>query len=702
MGDRKFRAFISYSHADEEWGAWLQRSLERFRTPKDLARLISAQGRPVRLSPVFRDREDLPVAGNLNEAIRQALADSEFQIVLCSPNAAKSRWVNEEIKLFNRLHGPGRTFAIIIAGEPGGGDRECFPPALRFKLDADGEPTPEPAEPLAADAREEGDGKRYALLKTAAGMLGVGLDDLVRREARERARKTRAAVGVISTIAASMTFAAVFAFNQKNEAQRARGEAEDLIEFMLSDLKDRLDPVGRLDILEEVGGKVLAYYDNQDLKSLDAEALSRRARGLMQLGIVDQRRGDLDAALKAFEAAFESTEEQLRRAPNDPDRIFDHAQSVFYVGDIASSRGDYEESEKHYKEYERSAVRLIELQPDNPRSQLELCYATTALGALEYRRGNFVESLPYFERSVGARRILAERLPQDKKIAFDLAYALSWLAYAEIAVGNFASAIAHISEQLAIYDRFDRDLKDVDYAALENRITAERRLAQAFLSTGDVAAARQAIKRAASIGDLLLARDTENINSLANVVWIELQRSYLSGLENSRKAEIAHARNAIKLAREIKSRDATYLNIRLGLGAALVRILDADPLNCAVEAEELRSMVADQTQLVSGDDLDFFARATLALARQARIVGDSNGAQADAVTAVSLLQPKAELLSAGTIQKLAELQEEAGNLWNARQTAEDLYRRGVRHPELMALRDRLSAAERESLLFAQP
>lgn len=113
----KYKAFISYSHADERYGEWLQRALERFRAPAGLVGTVTGVGEvPSRLTPIFRDRNDLPAAGDLNAEIQAALAASQFQIVLCSPNAARSRWVNEEVKLFKKLHGQERTLAVIVAG----------------------------------------------------------------------------------------------------------------------------------------------------------------------------------------------------------------------------------------------------------------------------------------------------------------------------------------------------------------------------------------------------------------------------------------------------------------------------------------------------------------------------------------------------------------------------------------------------------
>ena len=116
----KYRAFISYSHRDEEWAKWLHRSLETYRIPKHLVGRETEYGDvPERLAPVFRDRDELPTATNLGETLTRALQQSACQIVICSPAAAKSHWVNEEILAFKRLGREHRIFALIVGGEPG-------------------------------------------------------------------------------------------------------------------------------------------------------------------------------------------------------------------------------------------------------------------------------------------------------------------------------------------------------------------------------------------------------------------------------------------------------------------------------------------------------------------------------------------------------------------------------------------------------
>ncbi len=188
----KYRAFLSYSHRDTSWGTWLHAALEAYRIDKDLAgRETPAGPVPKTLRPIFRDREDFSAGHSLTEQTLAALEASQCLIVVCSPNAAQSKYVNEEIRRFKLLGRADRVIPLIVDGEPGDPARECFPPALRFKLDPDGALTDEPEEPIAADVRPRGDGKEIAKQKLVAGLLGVGLDEIVRRAERARRRRNR-------------------------------------------------------------------------------------------------------------------------------------------------------------------------------------------------------------------------------------------------------------------------------------------------------------------------------------------------------------------------------------------------------------------------------------------------------------------------------------------------------------------------------
>ena len=246
----KYWAFISYSHADKKWGDWLHSALETFKVPKALAGAASGPGEPIpsKIFPIFRDREELPTSSDLGSMITQALHQSRLMIVICSPRAAKSRWVNQEILDFKKLGGAERILALIVDGEPNAADgkpdfsveAECFPEALKYALGADGNlDRNQPTEPIAADARPGMDGKTGAKLKLVAGILGINYDDLKRREERRRHHQQRIVVAVSAALVlifAGLAAAAILqsrlatqetkeANAQKQEAERQKVEA---------------------------------------------------------------------------------------------------------------------------------------------------------------------------------------------------------------------------------------------------------------------------------------------------------------------------------------------------------------------------------------------------------------------------------------------------------------------------------------------
>jgi TIR domain len=204
MSDQQFKywAFISYSHADEEWAKWLHKSIETYRVPRNLVARETPNGTlPKKLFPVFRDRDELPGASDLGGRLQEALTTSRSLIVICSPKSAVSKWVNEEVKTYKSLGRAEHVLCLMIDGEPNAapdsGLLECFPPAVRFQVDGTGEVTAIPAEPIAADARPGKDGKTNALLKLLSGVMGVGYDELRQRE-RQRQREQKVRRGAVA------------------------------------------------------------------------------------------------------------------------------------------------------------------------------------------------------------------------------------------------------------------------------------------------------------------------------------------------------------------------------------------------------------------------------------------------------------------------------------------------------------------------
>ncbi|HSC13094.1 MAG TPA: toll/interleukin-1 receptor domain-containing protein, partial [Rhodanobacteraceae bacterium] len=243
----RYFAFISYSHQDETWAQWLHKTLETWRVPKRLVGQTTAAGViPSRLLPIFRDRDELASATDLGRTVNAALAQSKNLIVICSPASAKSRWVNEEVLAFKRLGHAERIFCLIVGGEPNASDiagreaEECFAPALRFEIGADGQPTPRRTEPIAADAREGKDGKANAKLKLIAGLLDVGFDALKQREMQRRNRRLAIVTAAALVVMAITTTLAITAVIARNDAERRQKQAEDLVGFMLGDLNDKL------------------------------------------------------------------------------------------------------------------------------------------------------------------------------------------------------------------------------------------------------------------------------------------------------------------------------------------------------------------------------------------------------------------------------------------------------------------------------
>lgn len=487
-GGKRYKAFISYSHADSRWARRVHRYLENYRVPKRLSSENGEAGPAAgRLGAVFRDRDELPSSADLGKAAEEALAASEFLVVICSPRSAASRWVNEEVLTFKRLGRADRILCIIVDGEPNATDlegraaQECFCPALRYRLGDGGELSSERVEPVAADGRRQGDGWPLARAKLVAGVLGVGLDDLRQRELQRRNRRL-AAISTAALAGMAITLVlAITAYNARNDAERRREQADDLIAFMLGDLRERLNEVGRLDVLDSVAGKAMEYFAELPARDLDDRALARRSEALMQLGQVRLSRGDPAAAMQPFAEALAALGELAERAPADPHRAFDLGQAHFWVGYADWETGNLQGAEAAFQRYHDISDDLYGRFPENNDYLLELGYSYINLAILADQAGRSSDALEYGERMVELNREAFDRDPSNESYRRGLAEAYSWSGNLLANGLQFEASERRYREYLELSQRAlladAEDSQWLDHVMLANRFTGDAALA---------------------------------------------------------------------------------------------------------------------------------------------------------------------------------------------------------------------------------
>lgn len=566
-GTAKYWAFISYSHRDARVAAAVQRALETYRIPRRLVGTRTAVGEvPAQFKPVFRDRDEMQAGNDLKATVREALEQSRYLIVVCSPDAARSPWVDQEIREFKRQHGESRVLALIASGEPfasrtpGSEAEECFPEALRFSpASPDGAPVEAP-DPVAADLRPQGDGKRLAILRLVAGMIGVGVDDLVRRDTQRRVRRMLVIATASFVGMAIMTVLTLMAVYSRNEAQYQRAQAEDLIEYMLGDLRKKLDPVGRLDVLDSLGERALGYYAAQDAARHDAGSLGRRSRAQHLIGEIREQRGKLDEALTAFQSAAATTAELLARAPDDGQRIFDHAQSVYWVGYIAWRRGQAQPAEESFLKYRELAQRLVTLDPTNLDWQLEAAYASQNLGVAQLDRWRLADALQSFADTKNALSRLVGVRPA---LAIDLADAHGWTAKALEATGDYAGAAAAQRQRLEVL----RAMTDADRDRQVQQQVANARyeLGRLLLSMGDAAGAEPNAIAAMEQADALIGADPANMFWLSESCFIRLSLAEIEFALGKREFAHAEIARAMPQIRKLITSDASATNWQINL-----------------------------------------------------------------------------------------------------------------------------------------
>lgn len=585
---------------------------------------------------------------------------------------------------------PRRLSDAVLRHGIGGSTTTRLARALRGDLDN-----------IVARALKKSPAERYANAALLADDLRRYLNDepvAARPDARayvlaKFVRRHRVGVAASAFVALALAAGVGVALVEANEAKRQRVQAEGLIEFMLGDLRKKLQPAGRLDALDAVGTQALAYYAEQDASRLDADSLGRRARALHLIGEIAERRGSLDEALRVFQRAADSTGELVARYPRDGQRIFDHGQSVYWVGFVARQRGQAADAEASFRKYQELAQQLAQLDPNNLDWRIETAYAGQNLGVVYLETSRSAQALKAF---VDTRDALTGIVGARPELNLDLAKTWGWIAKAREALGDFDSAIeAQRTKVAALAKTPDADRNRGVDQLLAN---ASYELGRLQLALGHYALAEQSARDGLARFEALAATDGANTEWLVHLTFARASLAEIEIALRERSAARADIERAAADTVRLLSTDATRnkWNIALTGNLLLHRLALAEPE--AVRRNELEAFASTVKSAESGgkplDAEQVRIASAVELALGDLLARDALSAQARGhwQAAAARLQASAAGGDLPAMTLLAQARLRLGATDEARALAHRIEASPYRHPAYADLRQRLAAA----------
>ena len=519
--------------------------------------------------------------------------------------------------------------------------------------------------------------------------------------AKKFVRRHRLAVAFAGTTAALLVVFSVSVAVQarrlavaRNAALQRQGQAEDLIGFMLGDLRERLTTVGRLEMLDGVAKKAMDYFASVPERDLSNEELFRRSQALSQLGEVRVSQGKTEEATVAFQQSLALAKGLAHRDSFNGKWQLGLGASHYWVGYMHFRRNDLDSAMTHFAEYVRIAERLAARSPDSLTYLSEVGLAVGNIGSTREAMGDLRGALEAFQKRVVTFEDLVRRDGASLQWRHELGNAYNTVGVIQRKVGDLRGAEKSHRAELAI----KQTIVSRDTA---NRTYRERvALAQAFvgdllIAAGKPAEAAEPLSESRAGYAALAAFDTANPERLRVLANADRLLGVLA-LERGDVAEgMRTARASLSMMESLAARNPANALWQYNLARSLTLLGDAQlALGRDGDAQSSQSRalgILEPAIAKKPTDINLryaVTEAQLDLGDARMRSGNANGAKAAwsaALTAIDSLAKSRQftdhlVLRATALLRLDRIDE-------ARPVVTELLRRGYRRPRWMKLLD---------------
>ena len=459
-----------------------------------------------------------------------------------------------------------------------------------------------------------------AILTRPPGFFGGVL-----RLARRHKAAAAATLGVAASLVAAVVGISVFAYRAeahrkvadeqrdiaeaaRNVARRSRDAAESLVGFMTTDLRDKLEPIGRLDLMEDVLTRLRDYHterrrlEDAGQEDVTTDELRTRATSFDSSGDLETALGHLEAARQSHEEGLEIRERAARRDPGNADARFDLTYSLNRLADVAIAMGNRPRARECLERFRGIVDSCLADDPERIPWRYASSVCEIRLGVLAQSEGDLSSARTHFERGLADLEALLPTDPGNRKWRHGLAADHGKLGDLAVAEGNLAAAKEHHAAALTIleallaedpldanrqrdasvfHDRlgeiatalghdaaasehFNQGLAvrqrlvelDPRNAAWQRALSASHaRLGDLALAKGDVAEARLHIGRLLSIRNTLAADDPGNAARLLDLAVAHDRAGALALSVDDAHAARGHFDQAFSIAEDLVTRD---------------------------------------------------------------------------------------------------------------------------------------------------
>ena len=408
---------------------------------------------------------------------------------------------------------------------------------------------------------------------------------------RRRLRLAALAVVLVLVIASAVKYVADIT-EARRDAERRRRQAEELVSFMVGDLRTKLEAVGRLDVLDGAASRALDYFASLSPEELSGNDLHKNALALAQLGEVRLNEGKLDAAVKMFEESLRHASAAAQRDPSQAEWQLAVSNAHFWLGDARRREGNSAETLRHFKAYLEISSRLAGAYPHDPRYQAELSYGYGNLGAAYEAAGDMRDALHEYGLAVALDRRRLQQDPSNEKWQEDLATSINRYAVALQSTGELSSARNAFAEELALRRKLaanaPADAQRARYLAVCLAYTGGLQQLQ-----GDTAGASKTYGEELALATKLAGQDPANVSMRRNRAVAASRLA--AAMRNDLPRAIELARGAVSELRTVVGIDGRPA-WRRDLAAAIqregaLRLANGNAAPAAEAADESLAMV---------------------------------------------------------------------------------------------------------------